>query len=118
MNEWIEQIESSNELNRVWRIPFENDDPVAVAFIKDYICQILGGDVSIAGTSRHIFFNLHSDTSPDNDTIRLALLNDPQPLWQQSETVYILMGATVFRYVTIEYTSTGLGILSDYQLSS
>jgi len=117
MTSVVETLEASQEFHRIWRLPFEKENPVSIQYVLQYLTDILGGDMSMAQTaSGYVFFDLHG--SPVTESNRDALFKDPLPLLHQPEKVYLVMGADVFRYITIEYTSNGLGILSDYQLSA
>lgn len=111
----IERVSSAFE--RVWRIPFEQDSDVSKSFIMEHIKHVLGGDCWAAWTQHDILFNLYNNETTHYDIIRENLLYDPLPLINQQDTVYIVMGAVPFRYLTIEYTDKGLGILSDFQRS-
>jgi len=107
-----------------WRVPYEKENLISVQYIRDYIQEIIGCDCWAMGTTTNTFFSFYdlengSESLKEQRYIRdHVILEDNETLemcMHSPQKMYIVLGGNPFRYITLEYTSSGLGILSDYQ---
>lgn len=119
MQDLIEQCNQSPDLECVWRIPFRRNCFVSMKFAVSYVSQILQGEGWAAGTLQEMFFSDHVGETdlPREQEKRNHIYYEKTmyPLFDKESTVYVIRGCEPFRYITIEYTEEGIGILTDYQ---
>jgi hypothetical protein len=120
MHELIQQLERELVFEMMWRIPFQKEDKASIQYVAEYIRDIIGCDCwAVGNADKKAYFSFY-DLKDKTDEVRewerrSNLLEDVSPLLDNPEKVYLVMGGNPFRYLTIEYTPKGLGILTDYQ---
>ena len=120
MQDLIDQVKQSPDFEMRWKIPFEKQNNVAMRFVMDHVIVVLGGDCWAVGSRHRVhysFYDLNTNTEEyeKQQQCREDIIHDVSPLFESPEKVFLIMGGNPFRYVTIEYTKEGLGILTDYQ---
>lgn len=122
MRDVIERIQGSPDFTMVWRIPFETENSIAMQYVYSHVKDILRADCWAVGTTHTTFFNFYSIDveSGEYQTQREyrdnVLYHHVSCLFDSLEKVYIILGGQPFRYLTIEYNESGLGILTDFQI--